>query len=61
VTDNDSLFAFKKSFNKNGILDFYIGANIFCEEEYDYLLSYRRQKNPDFNGRNRMIQYRSGD
>jgi lipid II:glycine glycyltransferase (peptidoglycan interpeptide bridge formation enzyme) len=33
--DSSPLLKFKRSFNKNGDLDFYIGKRIFNQEEYD--------------------------
>ena len=43
VFDNDSLFSFKKSFNKNGVFDYYIGSNVFMQDECDYLIKIRSQ------------------
>lgn len=39
----DSLFHFKKQFNKNGRIKFFIGRNIFMPDQYQELL-YKRQK-----------------
>jgi hypothetical protein len=61
VMSDDSLFAFKKSFNRNGVLDFHIGANIFCKDAYTYLLEYRKNADPSFNPGKRLIQYRKGE
>lgn len=61
LESGDSLFSFKKSFNKKGIMDFFIGANVFCDEEYIFLLEYRKQQDPSFSGDGRMIQYRKGE
>lgn len=59
---NDSLFKFKKSFNKVGVKQFFIGSNIFCNDEYQYLLTIRKEKDCTFNEKNnRMIQYREGE
>lgn len=56
---DDSLFGFKKQFNRNGRLPFYIGRTIFIRTAYDYLLRIRKQQNPDFDAENGfMIQYR---
>jgi len=56
----DSLFSFKKSFNKNGLLDFYIGRSVFCKEIYQELLDIRTAANSDFNPHNNhLIQYRA--
>lgn len=59
ITQDDNLFGFKKQFNKNGKLPFFIGRIIFDHEKYDYLLHVREKINPDFDkNNNRMIQYR---
>jgi len=42
---NDSLFKFKKGFNKNGILDFFIGTKIFDEKMYNVLVDRWKKKN----------------
>jgi len=42
---NDSLFKFKKGFNKNGVLDFFIGAKIFDEKAYNLLVNKWRERN----------------
>lgn len=56
----DSLLSFKKSFNKKGLIDFYIGRNVFCEEIYKELLSIRTTVDLDFNPNNNfLIQYRA--
>lgn len=56
----DGLFSFKKSFNKNGLIDFYIGRNVFCEEIYKELLDIRTAMNSEFNSNNNfLIQYRA--
>lgn len=45
---NDSpLFEFKKSFNKNGILDFYIGKKIYNKKMYDKLVNIRKKEEND--------------
>ncbi len=55
----DSLFHFKKQFNKEGRISFYIGRNIFDKEKYQSLLNIRREINPDFDRENGYyIQYR---
>lgn len=55
----DSLFHFKKQFNKNGRIGFYIGRNIFLPEIYRELLNKRKEKNPLFDIDNSYyIQYR---
>ncbi len=59
MSENDSLFEFKKGFNKSGVLDFYIGRTIFMQDRYDELLSIRKKSDETFNIHNtRMIQYR---
>ena len=47
VSDNDALFSFKKSFNQNGILDFYIGRVVYNENIFDKLVEIR-SKSPNF-------------
>ena len=37
--DNSPLLRFKKNFNKNGELDFYIGKKIYNQEKYDELVN----------------------
>lgn len=55
----DSLFHFKKQFNKNGRIKFYIGRNIFMLEKYRELLCKRQEVNPEFDLHNSYyIQYR---
>ena len=59
MAPEDSLFGFKKQFNKNGRLPFVIGRTVFNRERYQSLLKLRKQADPDFNeNNNRMIQYR---
>lgn len=59
VGATDSLFKFKKQFNKNGKLPFYIGRNIFNKKTYDELLDIRRKIDPNFDMNNSyFIQYR---
>lgn len=59
ITPNDSLFGFKKQFNKTGQREFWIGRNIFDPAEYRSLLQLRAQRDPDFDPENHfMIQYR---
>jgi len=56
----DGLYSFKKSFNKNGLIDFYIGRNVFCKEIYKELLDIRTATNSEFNpNNNNLIQYRA--
>lgn len=55
----DSLFNFKKQFNKNGHLPFWIGRTILDRAVYDYLLDVRKQLDPSFDINNDYyIQYR---
>lgn len=59
MSENDSLFGFKKQFNKNGKVKFYIGRTIFDRESYDELLKIRKNADFSFNKENSyMIQYR---
>ena len=56
----DSLFHFKKQFNKNGRVGFFIGRNIFDRNKYDELLRIRKQVSSDFDMENSYyIQYRN--
>lgn len=60
VEADDSLFLFKKAFNKKGQLDFYVGRSIFSREKFDRLVKLRADSDPDFNPQNGyMIQYRA--
>lgn len=60
MSENDSLFAFKKSFNKNGEVDFYIGKSVFLPEKYNELIDIRGKGTPLFDRNNsRLIQYRA--
>lgn len=60
VEPEDGLFIFKKSFNKNGLKDFYIGKTIFNQEDYDYLMNVRHEFDEKFDiNNNRMIGYRA--
>lgn len=55
----DGLFHFKKQFNKNGRIGFYIGRNIFMPDKYQKLLQIRHEINPEFDMNNTFyIQYR---
>lgn len=55
----DSLFHFKKQFNKNGRIGFWIGRNIFMPDVYEDLLNHRHSLNPAFDVNNSYyIQYR---
>ena len=58
--EDDNLFGFKKQFNKNGRLPFYIGRTVFDQDLFEYLKSVRKQHDPEFDmENNRMIQYRA--
>ncbi len=60
LVEDDNLFGFKKQFNKNGRLPFYVGRTIFDEDIYNELLRIRKRINPDFDmNNNRMTQYRA--
>ena len=59
IEADDSLFGFKKQFNKNGRLPFYVGRIIFDKEAYQELLRFRKKKDENFDENNGfMIQYR---
>ena len=56
---DDSLFGFKKQFNKNGRAPFVVGRTIFNRDHYDNLLTLREKADKTFNRNNSfMIQYR---
>jgi lipid II:glycine glycyltransferase (peptidoglycan interpeptide bridge formation enzyme) len=42
---NDSLFSFKEGFNKNSLLDFYIGSKVFDEKAYNAIVRKWKEKN----------------
>ena len=59
VGTEDSLFNFKKQFNKKGRIPFFIGRTIVDREIYDYLLDLRKKSDPLFDKNNGYyIQYR---
>lgn len=59
MAPEDSLFGFKKQFNKIGRASFVVGRTIFNEEAYHMLLNERKRADPNFNIDNGfMIQYR---
>lgn len=59
VESEDSLFQFKKKFNKNGRCKFWIGKKVFDQNAYDKLLRLRKEMDPSFDIQNSfMIQYR---
>ena len=60
LSPNDSLFGYKKQFNKNGALEFYIGRTIFNKAAYDELMTTRKKVDELFDVNNGfMIQYRA--
>ncbi len=60
MTPNDSLFGFKKQFNKSGRLPFVVGRTVFDKKVYDELLRLRKKLDPSFDmNNNRLIQYRA--
>ncbi len=59
TNEEDSLFAFKKGFNRNGRMPFYIGKNVFIPEAYQDLLKIRQSMDRSFDPNNTyFIQYR---
>ncbi len=59
VAADDSLFGFKKQFNKNERAKFVVGRTIFDREKYNELLEIRQKLNLEFDVNNGfMIQYR---
>lgn len=59
IDAEDSLYKFKKKFNKKGSLDFYIGRLITDTKKYDYLVNFRKSRDTEFDENNEfMIQYR---
>lgn len=59
MSPDDSLFGFKKQFNKNGKLPFYIGRTIFNEKAKEDLLDLRKKSDQNFDKENGfMIAYR---
>lgn len=59
MNPDDSLFGFKKQFNKNGYLPFVVGRTIFDKEKYNELLDFRCKLDENFDRNNSfMIQYR---
>lgn len=60
VEAEDGLFLFKKSFNKKGVNDFFIGRIIFSKDKYNELMELRELFDKSFNVNNsRMIGYRA--
>lgn len=59
MSPDDSLFGFKKQFNKHGRAPFVVGRTIFNKEAYDFLLDVREKNEESFDRNNGfMIQYR---
>lgn len=59
VEDNDTLFRFKRKFNRSGRLPFYIGRTIFDQETFDMLVNRREEVDESFDrDRTYMIKYR---
>lgn len=55
----DSLLSFKKHFNRNGLTDFFIGRNIFDEEQYQELVRFRQELDENFDTEKKyLILYR---
>ena len=56
----DSLLAFKKHFNRNGLLDFCIGRSIFDEEIFNDLVELRRRADNQYDdSKPFLIKYRA--
>lgn len=59
VENEDSLLRFKKHFNRNGLIDFCIGCNIFLEEDFEKLVQLRKETDAGFDiEKPFMIKYR---
>lgn len=59
MAPEDSLFGFKKQFNKHGRREFWVGRSIFDPSAYQELLCLRKASDPSFDtGNGFMIQYR---
>ena len=59
MSSNDSLFGFKKQFNRNGFLPFVVGRTIFNKSIYNKLIDVRSKLDSSFDKENSfMIQYR---
>lgn len=55
----DSLLTFKKHFNRNGLIDFCIGRNIFNQEAVDMLVELRKEHDESFDDKKPfLIKYR---
>ena len=59
VDVDDSLFRFKKHFNRNGLLDYCIGSRVFLPDEYQKLVNLRKETDKNFDLQKKyLIQYR---
>ena len=59
VEGEDSLYRFKKQFNKYGQLNYWIGSNIFISEKFNELVEKRKKLDAKWNDQNNlMIKYR---
>lgn len=59
MTKGDSLFGFKKQFNKYGQVPFVIGKTVFMMDKYEELLDFREKNEQEFDRNNHFfIQYR---
>lgn len=59
LRNEDSLLDFKKHFNRNGMLDFFIGRNIFDKQKYKELVQIRKKTDSGFDDKqNYLILYR---
>ena len=60
VEAEDSLFGFKKQFNREGRIPFYIGRTIFNQKMYDQLIVIRSEIDESFDTNNgRLIAYKA--
>ena len=57
---NDSIYKYKKSFSKNGDVNFYIGKKIYNKEVYDYICQTWSEKYPAISSKysNMLLRYR---
>lgn len=59
VDNEDSLLRFKKHFNRYGLIDFCIGAEIFLEDDFRQLVEIRKNTDPTYDvNRPFLIKYR---
>ena len=59
MEQDDNLFGFKKQFNKNGRLEYYVGRTVFDKNAYGYLMDLRAEDKDFDRNNNRMTQYRA--